>query len=101
MRTIERSLIALSGALSFSVVAYAALRAVERLVFPEPNPAMVIWTDRSAFVWRVALALYAGGLAWFGIYAWTARQAVPPVRLLGALTWAAVSALTVQAALAP
>ena len=28
---------------------------------PEPNPALLIWSDRSPFLWRAAIALYLGG----------------------------------------
>ncbi len=54
-------------------IAYAAARAAERALFLEPNPAMLIWSDQSPFVWRAAIALYVGGAAVFGGRALAAR----------------------------
>lgn len=42
------------------VLAYALLRLAERVAFRQPNPAIVLWAERSAFGWRVALAVYLG-----------------------------------------
>jgi hypothetical protein len=49
-------------------VAYALLRVVERVTLPQPNPAMISWSERSAFSWRLVLAGYVAlaiaPLAW-------------------------------------
>ena len=37
---------------SVPVIAFAGVRVLERALFPEPNPAMLIWADRSPFVIR-------------------------------------------------
>jgi hypothetical protein len=85
-----------------SVIAYALLRALlERALFPEPNPAVLIWADRSPFVWRAAIALYVGGAAVFGGTALAGRSPRAAARcLLGAVA-VAVLAIVVQGALWP
>ncbi len=95
----ERLLIAVVSGGAAAILAYAILRGVERAFFTEPNPALLIWTDRSAFLWRAQESLYAGGLGAFGGYAIAARRV--RVRWLGAALAAAVSALLVQTVIAP
>ncbi len=84
-----------------TVIAYALLRVVERAFFPEPNPAMLIWSDRSPFVWRAAIALYAGGAAVFGGHALAARAPRAGGRLLLASLAAAAVAIVAQTVIAP
>jgi len=98
-RPAERLLLAGASGLAAAVLAYAALRVVERAFFPEPNPALLIWSERSTFLWRAQESLYAGGLAAFGGYALAGRR--PRARWLTALIATAVSALVLVALLAP
>ena len=98
-RTSERILIAVVSGGAAAILAYAILRGVERVFFAEPNPALLIWSDRSAFLWRVQESLYAGGLGAFGGYALAAHRI--RVRWLGAALVTAVSALVLQALIAP
>ena len=84
-----------------SVVAYAALRGVERALFQEPNPAMLIWSDRSPFVWRGTIALYLGGAAVFGGYALALRSPPAAARGVLVLVTAAAAAIFVQGAFLP
>lgn len=94
----ERILIAVVSGGAAAILAYASLRGVERAFFTEPNPALLIWTDRSAFLWRVQESLYAGGLGAFGGYALAARVRA---RWLGAALVTAVSALVLVTLVAP
>ena len=98
-RASERILIAVVSGGAAAILAYAILRGVERAFFAEPNPALLIWSDRSAFLWRVQESLYAGGLGAFGGYAIAARGI--RVRWLGAAMATAVSALVLQTLIAP
>jgi hypothetical protein len=84
-----------------TVVAYAFLRVIERLLFAEPNPAMLLWADPSPFVWRSVTALYLGGAGAFGGYALASRSARAAGRGLLAAVTAAVAAILVQGALFP
>jgi len=101
MRKGERLLIALASACAVAVAAYAALRICERALFPEPNPAIVIWSDRSNFVWRSLLALYMGGAGAFAGYALSARSPRAGARGLSLLIVIAATAITLQGTLVP
>lgn len=57
---------ALAFGFAVTVLAYSTIRIVDVLLFPEPNPAIVVWTDRSRFVWRALIAVYLGGASVFG-----------------------------------
>jgi hypothetical protein len=84
-----------------TVIAYAATRVVERVFFPEPNPAMLIWSEQSPFVWRVAMALYLGGAGAFGGHALAMRSQRRAARAALVATAAAVVGIVVQGALWP
>ena len=95
----ERLFIAVAAGLCAAIVAYAILRGVERAFYTEPNPALLIWSDRSAFLWRAQESLYAGGLGAFGGYALAGFET--RARWLGALIVTAALALVVEALIAP
>ena len=94
-------LVGIAAGAAAAVLAYAAIRMLERALFPEPNPAMLIWADHSPFTWRAAMALYLGGAGAFGGYALATRSARAAARGLLAATVAALAALVVQGALWP
>jgi len=75
LRGIRRALYGLAFGLAAAALAYVLLRLVESVFFPEPNPVVVIWTDRSRFGWRAMLAGYLGGAAVFGGHALAGRDA--------------------------
>jgi hypothetical protein len=95
----ERLLVAAATGLCAAIVAYAILRGVERAFYTEPNPALLIWSDRSAFLWRAQESLYAGGLGAFGGYALSGFKT--RVRWLGALIVTSALALVIEALIAP
>jgi hypothetical protein len=95
----ERLLVAVATGVTTAIVAYAILRGVERAFFREPNPALLIWTDRSAFLWRAQESLYAGGLGAFGGYALAGFK--PRLKWLSALIVTATAALVIEALIAP
>lgn len=70
----KRFATALAFGLTISVVAYAFVRIVDIVLFPEPNPVVVIWTDRSRFLWRALIAMYLGGASVFGGYSLVVRN---------------------------
>lgn len=94
-------LMGIAAGAATSVIAYASVRVLERALFPEPNPAMLIWADRSPFVWRAAIALYLGGAAGFGGYALAVRSPATAARGLFASLVVAVAAIVAQGALRP
>ncbi len=94
-------LVGIAAGAALAVIAYAGVRVLERALFPEPNPAMLIWADRSPFVWRAAIALYLGGAGAFGGHALAARSPRLAARGLLAAIAAAVAAIGIQGALWP
>jgi hypothetical protein len=101
MSRAERLLIALASACAAAAIGYAAVRVAETAFFPEPNPAVVIWSERSGFVWRSAIALYIGGASAFGGYALAARSPEVAARWIARAVLIAAIALLAQGALLP
>jgi hypothetical protein len=70
---------------------YGVLRVVQFRLFPDPNPAMVIWSAHAGYFWRAWTVAYAGGIA--GLFAYSAAGRDPSRvarALLPALTVAAI-----------
>jgi hypothetical protein len=76
------ALLAVALAATTSIAVYAAARIFERLVLPEPNPAALVWSERSAIFWRMVIAIYAAGAAAFGGVALGRRSPARAARLL-------------------
>jgi hypothetical protein len=93
--------VAAAFALAATALAYPMLRLFERAMFREPNPAALVWSDRSPLVWRAITAAYAGGAAAFLGLALARRDATLAGRVLGVIVLAAVALVVVQAAVAP
>jgi hypothetical protein len=107
MRAAERTIrspvafVALALAASASVLVYALVRTFERLALLEPNPAALVWSERSAIFWRMVIALYAGGAAAFGGVALARRAPEKATRLVLVTLVAALFVATVQGAVWP
>lgn len=97
----ERACLALAFLCVAAVIGYAAVRAAELAIFPEANPAVILWSVRSGFFWRCAIALYIGGAGAFGGYALAARSPERAARWLGRGVVIAAVAIALQGALLP
>ena len=80
---------------------YAISRVVQARFFPETNPALVVWTTRTAMYWRAALGLYVGAIVAPVTYLFACRDLRRAARFVGnaAIVVAIVAAL--QGALVP
>jgi hypothetical protein len=80
---------------------YAIVRVAQALLFPEPDPALVIWSEHAGFFWRTWTVLYLGGMA--GFFAWiaSARDAGRVARVLARALPVASALLAAQAILVP
>ena len=80
---------------------YAILRVGQALLFREPDPALVLWSEHAGFFWRVLTVAYVGGmvacLAWLASERHTSLMASFLVRALPA----AAALLAAQAILVP
>jgi hypothetical protein len=101
VRRPEALLVGAAIGASTAVFAYAAIRGLERVLFQEPNPAMLIWSDHSPFAWRAAIALYLGGAAVFGGFAAARRAGPAAARGLLVSVALAAAAIVLQGALLP
>jgi hypothetical protein len=84
-----------------AALAYAALRVVEAYRFPQADPAIVIWSERSSFAWRALIAAYVGGMGVFGGWALAARSARAAASLLPTAVLVAAFLFALQGALWP
>jgi hypothetical protein len=96
-----RLLVSITFGLAISAIAYAAVRVLDVLLFPEPNPVVVIWTDRSRFIWRVIIATYLGGAGAFGGYSLALRNPENAFAWMENVILFAGGCLLLQAVLAP
>jgi hypothetical protein len=51
-----------------AVGAYALVRALQFFVYPDPNPAALVWSAHAGFFWRCWTCVYAGAIASFVAY---------------------------------
>jgi len=84
-----------------AVIVYAALRAAQVAFTREANPATIVWTAHSGYVWRALIAGYAGGMAAIVAYVVARRDAERAARALPPVIVAAAGAIAAQAWLAP
>jgi len=84
-----------------SAALYAALRVVQSLVFEEPDPAMVIWSEHSGFFWRMWIVLYVGGMSALITWIASARHAQRVASFLARALPASAALLAAQALLVP
>jgi hypothetical protein len=98
---VGRLLIAAVFGLSIAAIAYAAVRVLDVVLYPEPNPVVVIWTDRSRYIWRALIATYLGGASVFGAYCLAFRTPEDMFSWMDKLIVLAGACLLLQAVFAP
>jgi hypothetical protein len=84
--------VAIAWGLVVAVGAYALVRAVQSFLWPDPNPAALVWNPRAGFFWRVWTVAYIGGFAAFvafvvaqGRRSAAARALAPAIAIAAAL----------------
>ena len=60
--------LAVAAGCSAAMGLYAIVRVGQKLVFDEPDPALVIWSEHAGFFWRTWTVIYVGGMA--ALLAW-------------------------------
>jgi hypothetical protein len=63
-----RLALASSWFLVASTFLYAVVRGIQKILFPEANPATVIWSAHAGYFWRIWIVLYASGVVAFLVY---------------------------------
>ena len=96
-----RSGIAVTAGCLAATFAYAALRVIQRLGGPEPDPALVFYSEHAGYVWRSWTAGYLGGAIALVAWVFASRSPGRTVRGLGVGLTIATIALVAQAILLP
>lgn len=80
---------------------YGLMRVAQKLLFAEPDPATVIWSEHAGYFWRALTAGYVGVMV--GVTAWVmaAREAGPTVRVLERVLPFVVGVIVAQGLLVP
>ena len=97
---IRLALAAMAGCVT-AVALYAIVRGLQLVLFPEPNPATVIWSAHAGYFWRVWIVAYAGGMA--SLFAWkcSGRDPARVARLLAGAVGVAAVLVLLQGLLLP
>jgi hypothetical protein len=96
-----RVALAVMGAFTAAVAFYALLRIAQFYLFPEPNPALVIWSAHAGYFWRAWTVAYVGGLVGFFTYMAATSNAPRVARLLSRAAFVAGALIAAQGLLVP
>lgn len=88
--------LSLIAALVALVVTYAAARIAQASLWPEPNPALVVWSTRIAMYWRVAIGAYVGSLVAPVVFLLARRDLARVARGLSVAVLVAAALLALQ-----
>ncbi len=91
---------AIAGLLT-TISLYALIRGVQLLLFREPNPATVIWSEHAGYFWRIWISAYAGGMAALLAGRDARKNPMRIVRMLGPLVMIAAALIAVQGLFLP
>jgi hypothetical protein len=96
-----RLALAVISACSAAGTLYAGLRVVQKLLFIEPDPSLVIWSAHAGYFWRAWIAVYVGGMLGFVTYVAAERNAARTSRALATSVVLAAILVTAQGLLVP
>jgi hypothetical protein len=99
--TLTTGAVAVAWGLVVSVGAYAITRAIQHFVFPEPDPATVVWSAHAGFFWRIWTVAYAGGVAAFVVWIVARGRRAAAIRALAPAVVVAAALLVLQSAFLP
>jgi signal transduction histidine kinase len=84
-----------------AVGAYAVVRGIQFFVYPDPDPATLVWSAHAGFFWRCWTCAYAGGIASFVAYLGTRARFDLSVRALAPAIAVVALLLAVQVTFLP
>ena len=93
--------LAVVAACTTAAALYAALRVAQALIFAEPDPALVIWSEHAGFFWRALTVGYVGGMVGFVTWLASARHAQGVAAVLARAVPIAAALLAAQGLLVP
>jgi H+/Cl- antiporter ClcA len=93
--------ISVAWGLVVAVGAYAVVRAIQGIVYPDPDPAALVWSAHAGFFWRVWTVAYLGGVAAFVTFVVARGRTQAAARALAPAIAVAAGLLALQSALLP
>jgi hypothetical protein len=105
MNAAQRLVVPLVASIAWGLVvavgAYAIVRAVQFFLYPDPNPATLVWSAHAGYFWRAWTVAYAGGIAAFVAFPLVRRQPEAALRALAPAIAVASTLLLLQAVFLP
>jgi len=99
--TTVRAALAVVAACTSAIALYALLRIAQKLLFSEPDPALVLWSEHAGFFWRAWTAAYVGGTGGFVAWVASGRDAAKTARVLASSIVVSALLVAAQGALLP
>jgi hypothetical protein len=93
--------VAAMAALLAVALTYAVTRVAQAALYPEPDPALVVWSTRIGMYWRLAIGAYAGAMVAPLAHAWARRDLAAATAALPALVGATIAVMALQSAVFP
>jgi hypothetical protein len=93
--------ISVAWGLVVAVGAYAVARAIQKVLYPDPNPAALVWSAHAGFFWRVWTVAYLGGVAAFVTFVLARGHTIVAARALAPAIAVAASLLVLQSVFLP
>jgi hypothetical protein len=93
--------VSLAWGMVVSIAAYAVVRAIQFFVYPDPNPATLVWSAHAGYFWRAWTVAYAGGIGAFIAFPVVRARIEPATRALAVAVGVATGAIALQTALLP
>jgi hypothetical protein len=84
-----------------ATTAYAVVRFIQFFLYPDPNPATLVWSAHAGFFWRCWTCAYAGVLAAFVAFVGAQRRPRAAARSMGVAVVVAAVLLALQVAAFP
>jgi hypothetical protein len=98
---VTRAALGAMGGCVAAVGLYALLRGLQLVLFPEPNPATVIWSAHAGYFWRAWIVSYAGGMAALMTWQAAGRDATRVAQVLARAVVVAGALILAQGVLLP
>lgn len=80
---------------------YAVIRVVQFFFYPEPDPALVVWSPHVAMFWRFWIGVYIGGPLGLGAFVFATSAPERAARWLVRFVTASAVAISLQGLLVP
>jgi hypothetical protein len=95
------SAVSLAWGLVVTVAAYAVVRSIQFFLYPDPNPATLVWSAHAGYFWRAWTCGYAGGISVFIAYLFARRGVDKAARVLVPAAGIAAGLLALQSLVFP